>query len=87
MPLRQEEIGARLRGVRVEARLSLRDVAKEMGVSKQAVWAWEQGRNGVSALQLANLALIYGASADYLLFGVRKQPDELRAIICRAKKG
>jgi transcriptional regulator with XRE-family HTH domain len=79
-------LGARLREVRVESGLSLQDVASQMRVSKQAIWAWERGRTGVSALQLANLALIYGASADYLLFGVHKQPDEIKAILCRAKR-
>jgi transcriptional regulator with XRE-family HTH domain len=88
MPLnaRRVELGERLRQVRLESALSLQDVATEMRLSKQAIWAWEQGRSGVSALQLASLALIYGASADYLLFGVKKLPEELREIFCKAKR-
>lgn len=78
--LRKRELGERLREARAGSSLSLEDVATEMQLTKQSVWAWEHGKVSVSALQLADLALLYGTSADYLLFGIRTVPEELRAI-------
>lgn len=54
-----------------------------MHVSKQAVSAWETGRTIMDTLQLADLALMYGVSADYLIFGTRMVPEELRELFAR----
>lgn len=81
---RKVEIGSRLKECRSEARLSLGDVAGEMHVTKQAVSAWEHGRTKLDALQLADLALMYGVSADYILFGTRMVPEDLRELFSRA---
>lgn len=71
------EIGQRMRKCRVDAGLSLGRVAKEMGLSRQAVSAWESGRNTCDCMQLAMLAEMYGAPADYILFGINTIPAEL----------
>lgn len=86
MPLaaRKIEIGSRLRESRQEAKLSLGDVAEELKLSKQAISAWENGRTMLDAKQLGDLALMYGVSADYLLFGTRMVPEELRELFTRA---
>jgi transcriptional regulator with XRE-family HTH domain len=81
---RKIEVGARLKECRTEARLSLGDVATEMHVTKQAVSAWEHGRTKLDALQLADLALMYGVSTDYILFGTRMVPQDLRELFSRA---
>lgn len=80
------ELGARLKIARLESRLSLAEVAKEVSLSRQAVNAWEAGRTGISALQLAKLALTYGVSADYLLFGITAIPEDLRIILDKSRK-
>lgn len=79
------ELGERLRLSRVEARLSLQDAADEVKLTRQAVAAWESGRTSISALHLACLALTYGKSADYLLFGVTAMPEELRVLLSKAR--
>lgn len=79
----QTRIGDRLRECRHAAKLSLSDVAKEMGVSRQAVSAWEHGRNLCDSMQLATLATLYGASADYILFGINTMPAMLNRAMGR----
>jgi transcriptional regulator with XRE-family HTH domain len=88
MPLHAKrlELGERLRISREGCRLSLMDVATDLGLSKQAVAAWEKGRTGISAIQLATLALSYGVSADYLLFGITAIPEELRQLLMKSKR-
>jgi transcriptional regulator with XRE-family HTH domain len=83
---RKVEVGSRLKECRTDARLSLGDVAEEMGVTKQAVSAWEHGRTKLDALQLGDLALMYGVSSDYLLFGTRMVPQDLRELFSRASR-
>lgn len=84
MRARKLEVGSRLRECRTGAKLSLGDVAHELLVSKQAISAWETGKTKLDAYQLAELALMYGVSADYILFGTHMVPEELRAIFTRA---
>lgn len=86
MPIqaRKIEVGSRLRECRLGAKLSLGDVAEGLSVSKQAVSAWETGKTRLDAFQLGDLALMYGVSADYLLFGTHMVPQELRDLFSRA---
>jgi transcriptional regulator with XRE-family HTH domain len=84
MPLtRRIEIGSRLRSCREEARLGLGDVAGELKVSKQTVSSWEKGARLLDAIRLADLALMYGVSSDYILFGTRMVPEDLRAVFAK----
>jgi transcriptional regulator with XRE-family HTH domain len=84
METRKVEIGSRLRECRLGARLSLGDVAHELRVTKQAISSWETGRTKLNAYQLADLVLIYGVSADYVLFGTHMVPETLRDAFSRA---
>lgn len=81
---RKVEIGSRLRESRLKVKLSLGDVAEEMKMTKQGVSAWETGKTKLDAYQLADLALMYGVSADYILFGTPMVPQELRELFQRA---
>lgn len=83
---RRTEMGVRLRDCRIEARLSLADVAEELKLSKQTVSSWEKGARLLDALRLADLALMYGVSSDYILFGTRMVPEDLRAIFTKMGK-
>ena len=80
----QRQLGARLRGARKSNRLSLDQVALQVGVTRQALWAWEQGKSQVTALRLAELAEIYGISADFFLFGVQSMAATMETIMLRA---
>lgn len=83
---RKIEVGSRLRECRLSAKLSLGDVAEGLCVTKQAVSAWETGRTKLDAFQLGDLALMYGVSSDYILFGTHMVPEDLRALFSRASK-
>jgi transcriptional regulator with XRE-family HTH domain len=84
---RSVEIGSRLRESRAALRLSLEDVASELGVSKQAVYMWERGRTKLDIYKLGDLCLMYGVSSDYILFGTRMVPEDLRGLFQKAGGG
>jgi HTH-type transcriptional regulator, cell division transcriptional repressor len=79
-------LGGRLKAARMAAHLTLDSVASEIGLSKQAVFAWESGRTNCTALQLAMLAVIYGTSSDCLLFGVNNVTAEMVSAIEKAER-
>lgn len=83
MRVKLVEIGTRLRECRVLLGLSPDDVARELGASPKTIYAWEAGDRELGSLKLARLALLYGVSADYLLFGTHMIPQELRSLFTR----
>jgi transcriptional regulator with XRE-family HTH domain len=56
-----------LRSIRTECMLSLADVGKLMGTSRQVVWSWETGRTEPTFEQLTRLATVLGVTTDDLL--------------------
>lgn len=66
-------IGPRLKALREARGLSLRELGEKLlaagiaSVTKQAVSAWESGRNQLNAEQIVALCRLLGASADELL--------------------
>lgn len=67
-------ISGRLRACRIASELSQADVAKGLAISRQAVSAWERGAAMPTVLQLCEVGLLYGASADFILYGVKTAP-------------
>ena len=61
------EIAQRLAERRKQAGLSQEALAARLGVSRQAVSKWEQGRAAPSTANLLALAKLYGACAEELL--------------------
>lgn len=76
-------MGERLRECREKALLSIDEVRRNLGVSKQAVSAWENGEREPGGLKVADMALMYGVSTDYILIGTHMVPDDLRALFKR----
>lgn len=66
-------LGKRLRAAREDAGLSQQDVADRLGIYQSTVAFMEKGRRDVSALELVQLARLFGMTADALL-GVTAQP-------------
>jgi transcriptional regulator with XRE-family HTH domain len=70
-----QTIGERLRELREATGLTLEQlgarfaIGEKEGKTKQAVAAWEKGRNQLTADQIILLCKLFGTSADYLLFG------------------
>ena len=61
-------IGERLKDLRVERKLTLEQLADEVGISKSALWKYESD-NGkdISPYSISLLADYYGVSSDYLM--------------------
>lgn len=81
MRLRKEMLGGRLRAARLKSRLSQDAVAEMIGVKRQSVSAWETGVSGPTALQVAELAVVYCMSAHELLFGVEFQKVNIHSLV------
>lgn len=56
-----------INAARVDAGLTQDELAKEMGVSRQTVIAWETGKTRISTAQLFMLCAITGFSTDDIL--------------------
>ena len=63
----------RLRRLRKQHGMKLKEVGGALNMTLSAVWAWEVGVNRVHHDQIAPLAAVFGVSADYLLTG-REHP-------------
>lgn len=81
MQLRKELLGERLRAARRRNGLSQDGVAEMLGVKRQSVSAWETGLSGPTALQIAELAVVYCVSAHELLFGVEFQKIDVQRLV------
>ena len=60
-------IAHRLYNLRIEGNLSKEEVARRIGVTKQAVYQWENGIRIPRTANLVALADIYLTSVDYIL--------------------
>lgn len=79
-----EEVGSRLRDLRVERGLSLQDVERASdGQWKAAViGSYERGDRNISAARLCELAEFYGIQpGDVLPEGPQRAPDRSRGIV------
>lgn len=60
-------IAHRLYNLRIEGNLSKEEVARRLGVTKQAVYQWENGLRIPRTANLVALADIYVTSVDFIL--------------------
>lgn len=51
-----------LRHLRSTAGISVTELAARVGVSRQTVWAWEQGRRDIPTGQAEQLGAVFGVS-------------------------
>ncbi|MES2910581.1 MAG: helix-turn-helix transcriptional regulator [Pseudomonadota bacterium] len=89
MPHRAKQIamGERLRSLRIEMGLSQDTVAEQVRRTRQAVAQWELGRVAISAMQIGQLAAIYGSSTDFLIYGVKTVPVNDESLCSRCPNG
>ena len=57
----------RLKDLRMRNGYTKTDVARAVGVTRRAVYAWEHGTREPSTKNIVELALLYDVSTDYLL--------------------
>jgi transcriptional regulator with XRE-family HTH domain len=60
-------LGGRLKMARVNADMSLKDVAEKLGISKQGVGHWELDRSEPTITNLAKVAGIYNVRLEWLV--------------------
>lgn len=61
------DLGLRLKALRQKKRLSQKVVAARIGVTRATISAYENNLTTPSVEQLVKLALLYGASLDFML--------------------
>ncbi len=62
-----KRFGEKLRALREQRELSLRQLGDMLGVSKNHVWNMEQGRKMPNAPMILKIADIFGVCADKLM--------------------
>ena len=70
-------IGERITAIRKERSISQAELAKRMGVSRQAVSKWEQGLSSPDTNKLIQLAQILDTDVEYLATGVHPEPGSV----------
>lgn len=76
------ELKERLADLRRERELSQEDLAREIGVTRQAVSKWERGVIAPSTINLIALGELYGVHLDELVHGeapIREKAEEVKA--------
>jgi transcriptional regulator with XRE-family HTH domain len=69
----QEEVGAELRRLRLEAGASQQHVADLLGISQPAVYNLETGQRGLTARELVALSDYYGVPSVSIVSDVRPE--------------
>ncbi|MFM5894543.1 MAG: helix-turn-helix domain-containing protein [Novosphingobium sp.] len=80
----QESLATRLHHLRKSKGMTLDAVAKELGVSKPTVWAWEQGRARPSPERFARIAELFGLGESRLASG--RDVDALSEVLTQARQ-
>lgn len=76
-----EEIGTRLKHLRVSANEIQQDVADDIGVRRETIKFWECGKRQIKATDLAKICKHFHVSADYILgLPLSQQEEELRRL-------
>lgn len=74
-----EQFAARLRQARKAAGLTQQEVAERIGVTRRAVWVWEN-EQVMPRTALPALAALYRVSETFLLYGIEPASAELREL-------
>ena len=80
----QESLATRLHHLRKSKGMTLEAVARELGVSKPTVWAWEQGRARPSPERFARIAELFGLGESRLASG--RDVDALSEVLTQARQ-
>ena len=70
-------IGERITAMRKEKGISQSELAKRLGVSRQAVSKWEQSLSSPDTNKLIQLAQILDTEVEYLATGVKPEPGSV----------
>ncbi len=79
-----ESFGARLKRLRLENRLTMEQVAKELEVTKATIWSWEHGRARPRGRRIGQLAELFDAPLEKL--SAEKDRSGLPDILARSRE-
>lgn len=68
------DIGTKIKDARTAAQLTQEQVAEALGISRQTVSNWENGRTYPDIGSVVKLSDLYGVSLDHLLKGKKEEP-------------
>jgi DNA-binding XRE family transcriptional regulator len=80
MIMASETIGDRLRRLRTDRRMKLREVGSAIGITPQGVSNYENGSSVPSLDRISALSRLFSVSERYLLTGVNNQADSDRML-------
>jgi XRE family aerobic/anaerobic benzoate catabolism transcriptional regulator len=76
-----ESIGAKVRALRVESHLTIKDLAQQSGLSVRFISQLEAGQGNISIVRLAGLASALGRSLQELIPSGKKSTPEFIALV------
>lgn len=62
----------RLKEIIYTSPLSVKEIAKQLGVARSTLYRWMEENTPPSSTELARICELFDVSADYLLFGIKK---------------
>ena len=68
----EHDIGSKIKAARVEKKFTQEQVAEVLGVSRQTISNWENGKSYPDIISVIKMSDCYGVSLDYLLKGEDK---------------
>ena len=68
----EHDIGSKIKAARVEKKFTQEQVAEVLGVSRQTISNWENGKSYPDIISVIKMSECYGVSLDYLLKGEEK---------------
>ena len=68
----EHDIGSKIKAARVEKKFTQEQVAEALGVSRQTISNWENGKSYQDIISVIKMSECYGVSLDYLLKGEEK---------------
>lgn len=69
------DLGSKIKSLRIARNLTQQELADEMGVARQMVSRWESGERNIYAKQLVQLAKILNVTLDY--FSTKSEDQQL----------
>lgn len=68
----EHDIGSKIKAARMEKKFTQEQVAEVLGVSRQTISNWENGKSYPDIISVIKMSECYGVSLDYLLKGEKK---------------
>ena len=68
----ERDIGSKIKAARMEKKFTQEQVAEVLGVSRQTISNWENGKSYPDIISVIKMSECYGVSLDYLLKGEEK---------------